>query len=251
MSKPIYKYMNDSAECADAFAAICDDMASTSFLLADGKISQLLKTVAGSTKLYDFFTESAKGFDFEKVFEDSSVPYAENRYLLKLPKGKKEFASFVLALLLKFDTREIDLHQFLDYFFYSQEGISDSYAQFTREVIIEFKKVVLGTLKENFPEISSGRTGGSGDGEELDAGQIELLFEETARLKLSVKGSRLKEREKEEVCSVLDGFAHSVSTKNKNLIKVMWISLRNTFKAYNMVSDCERMEKALSSAGIN
>ena len=47
----------------DIFLRRCDELMRTSFIIADAKISDLLKAVATSDLLYAFFREVTKNFD--------------------------------------------------------------------------------------------------------------------------------------------------------------------------------------------
>ena len=50
----------------DAFLQKCDEVMQSKFIIADTKISDLLKSIASSDLLYAFFREATKNFDYPR-----------------------------------------------------------------------------------------------------------------------------------------------------------------------------------------
>ena len=63
----------------DVFLEKCDDVMRSKFIIADTKISELLKSIATSDLLYAFFREITKDFDYAA---------AQRKYMNYAPEGK-------------------------------------------------------------------------------------------------------------------------------------------------------------------
>ena len=62
----------------DVFLEKCDDVMRSKFIIADTKISELLKSIATSDLLYAFFREITKDFDYAA---------AQRKYMNYAPEG--------------------------------------------------------------------------------------------------------------------------------------------------------------------
>lgn len=134
--------MTDDAEKLTEFAAECDDMCNSQYILAEGKIIKLLQTVAISTLLQKIICESLNGFDYA----------ASARKCLRAGKiqtsSRKEHIALTFCILADIDGGKILLNDFLRKFFYNGD-INTAYSSFCETLIVPFKNYILSEEPQN------------------------------------------------------------------------------------------------------
>lgn len=115
------------------FLSACDSLKNCKYVLAESKITALLKSVADNKQLYTMFASSLYGFDYTKTFNASLISGT-----FVLPTDPKKAIALVFRLLLDIDSGKIELRNFLEAYFYSPM-INESYARFCLEVITPFR----------------------------------------------------------------------------------------------------------------
>ena len=75
----------------DVFLEKCDDVMRSKFIIADTKISELLKSIATSDLLYAFFREITKDFDYAA---------AQRKYMNYAPEGSVTSGNFFFPQIL-------------------------------------------------------------------------------------------------------------------------------------------------------
>ena len=115
------------------FLSACDSLKNCKYVLAESKITALLKSIADNKQLYTMFASSLYGFDYNKTFNASLI-----NGTFVLPTEPKKAIALVFRLLLDIDSGKIELKNFLEAYFYSPM-INESYARFCLEVISPFR----------------------------------------------------------------------------------------------------------------
>ncbi len=134
MNKNLYDIMSDNYGLVNEFGGLLSEMSKTRYILAEKKINNILKVVAYSTVLYEFFGKALKGFDYER--EVRSCRTTDNR--LVMPSDKKKLVALVFCLLNDIDTKNIYLNDFLRQFYRGEKDINIAYKIFCHEVIEPF-----------------------------------------------------------------------------------------------------------------
>lgn len=122
------------AEGLTEFISACDALRNCKFVIAETKISALLKAIADNKQLYSMFGAALYGFDYQTVFSEC---ISDNGF--SLPTEPKKAIALVFRLLLDIDEERIPLQNFLEAYFYSV-SVNESYARFCLEVIVPFEK---------------------------------------------------------------------------------------------------------------
>ncbi|HIY78508.1 MAG TPA: hypothetical protein H9728_05640 [Candidatus Borkfalkia excrementavium] len=129
----------------DAFLQKCDEVMQSKFIIADTKISDLLKSIASSDLLYAFFREATKNFDYpaaQKKYMNYMPEGTAGKRKLLFPEDPEERLAFVFCLLVDFDNKRIDLSDFLSEYFYEDGSVYESFYAFCNQVIKPFKNAV-------------------------------------------------------------------------------------------------------------
>lgn len=115
------------------FLSACDSLKNCKYVLAESKITALLKSIADNRQLYSMFAASLYGFDYNRTF---SSCVGNGSFIL--PADQKKAIALVFRILLDIDSGKIELRNFLEAYFYSAM-INESYARFCLEIVAPFK----------------------------------------------------------------------------------------------------------------
>lgn len=138
------------------FMAKCDDLIASKYILADAKISELLKSISVSEELCSLFKRVTEEFSYARAKEEymAAAPDGSiNRKVLILPEDIYEQAAFIFCLLVDFDSGAIDLGQFLQEYYNVDGSYTSSYNAFINQLVKPFKNAVRQALKNENIEI--------------------------------------------------------------------------------------------------
>lgn len=142
--------MEENYEKLARFFAACDELVEGKFLVADTKISELLKALADCRPLTEIFNAVTTDFDYAaakraylKYPAESSVHGAAY-----LPTERTQILAFVFCLLVEFDGGSMKLNDFLLRYFYEDGSYTASYALFASRMIRPFRDIV----RDCFPD---------------------------------------------------------------------------------------------------
>lgn len=128
------------------FFKACNEMIEGRFILSDTKVSNILKCVVKSEKLYNLYSECMQGFKFAQTLESCSASNPANGGYFQMPHTEKDIVAFVTCLLLEVDKHNINLQTFVTDNFYSADGYNISYNNFSLVVLVEYKTAVKNLL---------------------------------------------------------------------------------------------------------
>lgn len=122
-----------TAEGHSEFFIACSELKNSKYILAENKITALLKTIADNKQLYALFSAALYGFDYSATFGECVT---DNTFTL--PSDKKTAIAMVFRILMDIDTGRMTLRNFLEAYFYS-DSMNESFARFVLEVIVPFE----------------------------------------------------------------------------------------------------------------
>lgn len=145
---------NEKENLVEFFKAV-NEMIEGRFILSDTKVSNILKAVVKSEKLYGLYSECMSGFKFSQMLEYCKA--SNNGGYFRMPESEQDIVAFVTCLLLEVDKRNINLQSFVTENFFSVDGYNISYSNFALTVLVEYKTAVKNLLKidEDGNEIKS------------------------------------------------------------------------------------------------
>ncbi len=115
------------------FLSACENLRNSKYILAENKITALLKSIADNRQLYSMFGAALFGFDYKTTFSE-----CVEGNMFTLPTDPKTAIALVFRILMDIDSGKMPLRNFLEAYFYN-ESINESYAHFGLEVISPFE----------------------------------------------------------------------------------------------------------------
>ena len=140
----------NNLEQLQEFVSACNDFADGKFILADIKISKILRLISKTPQLYDLIAECMINFDFREEWKKATAST-----VLKLPETDAKRISFIFCMLNNFDDKNLDVTNILERFF-SYDSTCSAYDLFLKNIIAEFKRLVISNL--NFGELAEEET---------------------------------------------------------------------------------------------
>ncbi len=251
--------MDKNAELA-LFLAKADELIDSKYIIADIKIVGLLKAIAASDTLIAIFKNCLTGFDYaaaQKKYLVKSRYLAEGKGEFILPPSSRELLAFIFSVLVDIDAKKIDFSQFINKYFYEDGSFSAGYTAFLNSMIKPFKNsvkmlmesVIDGKLQdpvEAFTEEEERRVALENAAAEEKRKEKELsekAYGESVKAirkillsdKTKVKKSKLKADVKEEFTLIIDTFANSIDTCDKDGIIYAFLAYKYAVKSKKLM----------------
>ena len=136
--------MAGAREQVELFLKRCDDVIRSGFIIADTRISDLLKSIVSSDALYAFFKDATNGYDYEAAKRRymNYTPPGSSRRVLLFPEDPAERLAFTFFILAEIDAKSIDLSAFLQEYFNADGSLHGSFYAFCNQVIKPFRNAV-------------------------------------------------------------------------------------------------------------
>lgn len=134
-----HRFSTHKPEDLAGFKAAADELMSSKYILAEKRISDLLKTIATNSELLDLFRTALSGYNYSVEFNKSRTS-SKGKPKLVLPKNQARKIAYIFCLLMEFDTGKRSLKDFLDTYYYMPQP-NASLALWTKDMITVFKDV--------------------------------------------------------------------------------------------------------------
>lgn len=134
-----YRFESHKPEDLAGFRSAADELLSCKFILAEKRISELLKAIAANKELLELFKTALSGYNYSVEFNKSKTS-SKGKLKLILPKNQARKIAYVFCLLMEFDTGKRNLKDFLDTYYYMPQP-NASLSLWTRDMITVFKDV--------------------------------------------------------------------------------------------------------------
>ena len=105
------------AEQYKAFWDACEDLKSSKIIIADAKVSKVLRSIVSCPALVEIVGEALVGYNFSNELSKAVSTNAEGKMKLILPSEPYRVIAFVFSLLSEFDGRRLDLQEFISQYF--------------------------------------------------------------------------------------------------------------------------------------
>lgn len=130
----------DADKKVKVFFDACSDMKSSKFILAETKISAILKSIVNSPELVSIVSDSLAGFNFSTEFNKIQVKNEMRRVNIVLPTDPQKLVAIVFSLLGEIDAKRVDFHDFIySYFDAGGSQLIECFDKFVNTVIIPFR----------------------------------------------------------------------------------------------------------------
>lgn len=122
-----------------AFNDSCDDFLNGKYILAEYKISAILKAITNSDKLKNIISSCIENYNFSEHFKQV---VGEN-HVISLPDNAKGIIAFCFSLLYNIENKAIAFFDFLSaYYGYNDISGVESYKTFAVNIILPFKEAI-------------------------------------------------------------------------------------------------------------
>ena len=207
----------------------------------------MLKAINSSKVLSDTFEYFVDGFDFEGVLSDALIDGEDGRAFI-LPEKKTDAVTLVYLLLKEINNKNAQLTDLLDYF-NGAKNYEIAFKNFSNEVLIPFRDYtmeigfqIIGKTATEFNEIKEVEEEKVIVQETEKEPEERKLFNNNTTLirlldldRLSIKQSRQKSEEKEELLYVLDVFASEIKDGDADKIKLSYLAYYYALRPYRKI----------------
>ncbi len=120
-------------ETFEEFVNACKELKESKIILADAKVSAILRSIVSNPILVEVVGETLVGYNFLNELEN--LTRSNSRELL--PSEPRKIIAFVFSLLSEIDARRLDLQEFVDQYC-KADTLAESFERFNNELIDPF-----------------------------------------------------------------------------------------------------------------
>ena len=132
----------ENLEGVSNFINACNELVEGKFILADIKISKILKAISESTDVYNLIAENMINYDFDKEFAKAVVKDSHGIEKFQLPDEEEKIIPLVFCLLVEMDSKRINFNEFVKVQFPLANNQNEEYQSFAKTIIIPFRNAV-------------------------------------------------------------------------------------------------------------
>ncbi len=241
----------------DLFTLKADEFIESKYILADIKIVGVLKAIASSETLLALFKNCLTDFDYH---EAKKIYLVKNRLMggdkgeFILPPNSRDLLAFIFNILMDIDSKNIELGEFINKYFYVDGSFSSGYDAFVNAMIKPFRNsvkmlmesVIEGSLQdpvEALVEEENRRKKQEEVDEENAKKEKELLKkaygasvkaikEILVADKQKVKNSKLNEQSKKEIFLTVDMLGSVIDSEDKDAVEYAFVCYKYVAKAH-------------------
>jgi len=233
-------------EKIEEFYNACCDMLNAKLILADVKISRILKTVMDSSDLISTIGETLINFNFDNEFSKAQVKNEMTTLYFELPSEKEKIIALVFGILSECDTHQIDLLSFIKDFFVDDSGdMSKGFTNFVCYVIFPFRdalcEMVGFSVKKEEEKVEEEEMSSENKEEQkVDKGVLNEFFDDVTTILTQIKESvnldrKVKPDRKDELNITIDALLQSIELCNLKIMNALMISLNNLLQPIKSV----------------
>lgn len=206
------------AEDLASFKSAADELLSCKFILAEKRISELLKTIAANKELVELFKTALSGYNYAVEFNRSRVAN-KGKIRLELPKNQARKIAYVFCLLMEFDTGKRNLKDFLDTYYYMPQP-NDSLSLWTHDMITVLKDVTEYLYLSGIETLL--------DNEDIDYSLRRQVGETLENINaLIVRSASLGTDTKQDLFIVLSAIENSLTPNKADVLKALIVGLEH------------------------
>lgn len=121
------------------FINACNELIEGKFILADIKISKILKIISETTEIYNLIAESMINYDFDREFEKCVIKDEKGSERFELPMENEKIIPLVFCLLVEIDSKRINFNDFIKAQFPFANNQNEEYSSFAKTLIVPFR----------------------------------------------------------------------------------------------------------------
>lgn len=213
----------------------CEEFMMGKYILADIKISSILKLIAENDKLKNIVSSCLLDYNFDLEYKKYAI-VTEDNASFSIPSNDKEIIPFVYSLLYKFSTGAIKFNDFLNRFYNIDDMKGASFEAFAKYVIYPFKNAINNTYSKRHILV------------ETKDYQNNIYNKIMSTIKLILKNVdiyKLNINQKEEFTMLLNSLYYSSEKNDKKMVYSLMVGLdyftkanKRTRNAYLSLEEC-------------
>ncbi len=222
------------------FLIACDDLISCKFLVAEYKITKLLKEIANSSEICSLIGECLQSYNRDREFARTFIQDGHGQFVCVMPNEEFKIVALVFCTLADIDNKKIDFTDFIKRFFGREEN---PFQAFIETMIIPFKKLIKEAFgyESNLQENSDGDDAESEDEFEEDdeeEGSEFDKFESSQKIAVQIL-SELEEyrenRQIEDLKNIATSIIKTANLRDEVILKALTVSLKTVGKGVKSI----------------
>lgn len=206
------------------FDKYCEDMINGKFILADMKISNILKSIAQSKELYNLMAECLLNFNFDEEFKNAKVMNLGESYF-RMPIEEYKQIALVFCFMVEVDNKRIDFYDFITNYFKSKDAPGSEYLNFATAMLIPFKCAVLNKFNTETVAVPTPKR------EQQEVSISDNIIRKLQEIKnLTNINVKIKDKYKEEINIYVKALIDAVKIGNKRIISALAMAFDKVMK---------------------
>ena len=123
----------------EQFLVACDDLIGCKFLVAEYKLSKMLKALASAKDICNLIGECLEQFNRDREFAKAYMEDKKGNFYVEMPEEEYKIISLVFCTLVDIDGKKIDFTDFVMRFFGREEN---PYESFVQTMIVPFRNLI-------------------------------------------------------------------------------------------------------------
>lgn len=196
------------------FCNSCDDMINGKFILADVKISNILKSIAQSKELYNLMAECLLNFNFDEEFRKAKTSNLGEKHF-KMPDADYKRIALTFCFMVEVDNKKIEFYDFISNYFRSEDAPGSEYMIFAKTMLVTFKNDVVNKFNLDNAKVETALT-------KTSVSLSDKLIRKLQEIKnLSDINPKVKDRNKEVISIYVKALIEAIKIGNKRIISAL------------------------------
>lgn len=123
----------------EQFLIACDDLIGCKFLVAEYKLSKMLKALASAQDVCNLVGECLEQFNRDREFAKAYMEDKKGNFYVEMPEEEYKIIALVFCTLVDIDGKKIDFTDFVMRFFGREEN---PYESFVQTMIVPFRNLI-------------------------------------------------------------------------------------------------------------
>jgi hypothetical protein len=208
----------------DEFLVAINNLLGSKYILVDRRISDVLLSIADTKAVYNLIAECMINFDFRSEWKKATQGIS-----LKFPESDEKKISFIFCLLSNIDDGTLDITKILEKYFSYNPEISP-YELFCKEVVVEFRDLIVQNLSLENYEIAEEKKEISTSNENLKQ-NFEILADMLRDFRNEVSHAKKLKKcymQKQDIVSVISAFEQVVRENRVEYFYSFMVTLRSS-----------------------
>ena len=216
----------------------CDELLSCKFLVAEYKITKVLKAIASSSDVCSLISECLESYNRDREFARTFIQDGHGQFTCIMPTEEFKIVALVFCTLADIDNKKIDFTDFVKAYFGKEEN---AFEAFLGTMIVPFRDLIaeafgFSKLTEEPAETDDqGKNEVSEDEEyEEDQDKFEVAVKIAVQILSEIEECRVS-RQVEDVHNIASSIVKTASLRDETVLKALTASLKYAGKGIKQI----------------